>query len=70
MIGIYSGGQGRGWRMKFKEFFKNASVMFKLARKPSREEFLLAVRITLLGVGIIGLIAFIIRFIALAMQSF
>jgi len=52
-----------------REFIKNSTILFKLARKPSRTEFLLALRITLIGVSIIGVIAFIIRFIALAIQG-
>lgn len=55
--------------MGLREFVKNSIVLFKLARKPSKNEFLLALRITLIGVGIIGTIAFIIRFVALAIQG-
>ena len=55
--------------MRFREFFKNSAVMLKLARKPSRKEFFLALKITFLGVAVIGLIAFIIRFAAIALQS-
>jgi len=52
-----------------KEFLKNSIILFKLARKPSKNEFLLALRITLIGVAVIGVIAFIIRFVALAIQG-
>jgi protein translocase SEC61 complex gamma subunit len=52
-----------------KEFIKNSIILFKLARKPSKNEFLLALRITLIGVAAIGVIAFIIRFVALAIQG-
>jgi len=55
--------------MGLRGFFKSSAVMLKLARKPSRKEFFLALKITLLGVAIIGLIAFIIRFAAIAIQS-
>ena len=55
--------------MGFKEFFKSAWVTFKLARKPDRREFLLALRITLIGVAAIGAITFIIRFVAIAIQG-
>ncbi|MEN2974042.1 MAG: protein translocase SEC61 complex subunit gamma [Candidatus Caldarchaeales archaeon] len=55
--------------MGIREFIKDSLTLFKLARKPARNEFLLALRITLLGVGIIGVIAFIIRFVALAIQG-
>ncbi|MCL7383361.1 MAG: protein translocase SEC61 complex subunit gamma [Thaumarchaeota archaeon] len=55
--------------MGLKEFIKNSIILFKLARKPSKDEFLLALRITLIGVAVIGVIAFIIRFVALAIQG-
>ncbi|MCF8884385.1 MAG: protein translocase SEC61 complex subunit gamma [Nitrososphaerota archaeon] len=55
--------------MGIKEFFKNVVNLFKLARKPGKDELLLAIRITLLGVAVIGFIAFLIRFLALAIQG-
>ena len=55
--------------MGLREFFKSAWVTFKLARKPNRREFLLALRITLIGVAAIGVITFIIRFVAIAIQG-
>ena len=55
--------------MGLKDFVKSVITLLKLARKPGRKEFMLALRITLLGVSVIGLIAFIIRFVALALQS-
>lgn len=55
--------------MGLRDFIKDSLNLFRLARKPGREEFLLALRITLLGISIIGFIAFIIRFIALAIQG-
>ncbi|MEM2237483.1 MAG: protein translocase SEC61 complex subunit gamma [Candidatus Caldarchaeum sp.] len=50
-------------------FIKSTVTLFKMARKPSRKEYSVTLRITLLGLGIIGLIAFIIRFLALAFQA-
>ncbi len=55
--------------MGLRDFLKSTVTLFRLARKPTRREFMLALRITLLGVSVIGLIAFIIRFLALALQS-
>ncbi|MCS7126287.1 MAG: protein translocase SEC61 complex subunit gamma [Aigarchaeota archaeon] len=55
--------------MGLREFFKDSATLFKLARKPAKDEFLLALRITLLGIAVIGFIAFIIRFVALAIQG-
>ena len=54
--------------MGVKEFLKTVATLFKLAKKPSREEISISLRITLLGVAVLGLIGFIIRFIALAFQ--
>ena len=52
-----------------RSFFKNTVTLLKLARKPSREELSISIRITLLGIAILGIIGFIIRFIALAFQA-
>lgn len=55
--------------MGLKDFIKSVWTLLKVAKKPGRKEFMLALRITLLGIVTIGLIAFIIRFIALALQT-
>lgn len=55
--------------MGFKEFINSAITTLKLATKPTREEFTKSLKITLLGIIIIGLITFVLRFIALALQS-
>jgi len=55
--------------MGLKEFFKSSAVTLKLTRKPTRHEFMVAIRITLLGVAAIGGITFIVKFIALAIQG-
>ena len=54
--------------MKIKEFLKTTATLLKLARKPGREEISISLRVTLLGIAILGMIGFIIRFIALAFQ--
>lgn len=56
--------------MGLKEFINSTLVTLKLAIKPNREEFMKSLKITLLGIIIIGLITFALRFIALALQSF
>lgn len=55
--------------MGLKEFFKSSSATIKLARKPTKREFLTAIRITLIGVAAIGAITFIIKFLALVIQG-
>lgn len=55
--------------MGLREFIRSSAVTLKLMRKPTRREFMLAVRITLMGVAAIGGITFIVKFIALAIQG-
>ncbi|MCS6769595.1 MAG: protein translocase SEC61 complex subunit gamma [Candidatus Caldarchaeum sp.] len=49
-------------------FIKSSITLFKMAKKPTWKEYSTTLRITLLGLGIIGIIAFIIRFLAIAFQ--
>ncbi|HID05235.1 MAG TPA: protein translocase SEC61 complex subunit gamma [Candidatus Caldiarchaeum subterraneum] len=49
-------------------FLKTTVTLLKLAKKPRREELSISLRITLLGIAILGMIGFIIKFIALAFQ--
>jgi len=44
--------------MKIINFLKNCWRVLKITRKPSKEEFLLAVKITGVGIVAIGLIGF------------
>ncbi|MEM1945710.1 MAG: protein translocase SEC61 complex subunit gamma [Candidatus Caldarchaeum sp.] len=55
--------------MGIRSFLKSTVTLFRMARKPSRKEYSITLRITLLGLAIIGMIAFIIRFLALAFQA-
>ena len=45
---------------KVKDFLKNCRRVLKITKKPSKEEFLTTVKITGLGIIIIGFIGFII----------
>jgi len=56
--------------MGLKEFLKEASVTLRLAAKPTRKEFMLSLKIALIGTGLVGIISYLIRFVALALQSF
>jgi len=49
--------------MDISAFFKNVKRLLKLTKKPGREELLLSIRISVIGIAIIGVIAFIIRLI-------
>ncbi|MDH5702783.1 MAG: protein translocase SEC61 complex subunit gamma [Aigarchaeota archaeon] len=61
---------GNGLKMGLREFLKEASVTLRLAAKPTRKEFMLSLKIALIGIALIGIISYLIRFIALALQSF
>ncbi|MCD6591861.1 MAG: protein translocase SEC61 complex subunit gamma [Thaumarchaeota archaeon] len=55
--------------MGLREFLRSAGATLKLTRKPTRRELMLAIRITLMGVAAIGVITFIVKFLALAIQG-
>jgi len=61
---------GRGFEMGLREFLKEALVTLRLAAKPTRKEFMLSLKIALIGTGLVGIISYLIRFVALALQSF
>ncbi|MDW8084269.1 MAG: protein translocase SEC61 complex subunit gamma [Candidatus Caldarchaeum sp.] len=49
-------------------FIKSAITLLRMAKKPTSREYSITLRITLLGLAIIGVITFLIRFLALAFQ--
>ncbi|MEM1977019.1 MAG: protein translocase SEC61 complex subunit gamma [Nitrososphaerota archaeon] len=55
--------------MGLRGFLRSAATTIKLARKPTREEFTQAMKIVAIGVAAIGLITFVIKFLALAIQG-
>ncbi len=50
-------------RISSSSFYRRALRILKLAKKPDRSEVFLVIKITAAGMIILGLIAFIIRFI-------
>lgn len=50
-------------RMGTSSFYKKALRILRLAKKPDRSEVFLVIKITAAGMAILGLIAFLIRFI-------
>ena len=50
-------------RMGSSSFYKKALRILKLAKKPDRSEVFLVIKITAAGMAILGLIAFLIRFV-------
>jgi protein translocase SEC61 complex gamma subunit len=55
--------------MGIKEFLAQCARTMKLAVKPGREELWLSIKISVLGIGVVGLIGFVIRFIATAITG-
>ena len=47
-------------------FYKRAIRIMKLAKRPDRSEVFLVIKITVAGMAILGLIAYVIRFILAA----
>jgi protein translocase SEC61 complex gamma subunit len=50
-------------RMGSSSFYKKALRILRLAKKPDRSEVFLVIKITAAGMAVLGLIAFLIRFI-------
>jgi protein translocase SEC61 complex gamma subunit len=55
--------------MGIKNWLTQAARTLKLAVKPGREELWLSIKISLLGIGAVGLIGFVIKLVALALGS-
>jgi protein translocase SEC61 complex gamma subunit len=53
--------------MGIKSWIQQAGRTLKLAVKPDREEVWLSVKISLLGIGAVGLIGYVIKLIAVAL---
>jgi protein translocase SEC61 complex gamma subunit len=55
--------------MGIKSWLQQAGRTLKLAVKPGREELWLSIKISLLGIGAVGLIGFVIKLIAFAIPG-
>jgi protein translocase SEC61 complex gamma subunit len=55
--------------MGIKSWLEQAGRTLKLAVKPDREELWLSIKISFLGIGVIGLIGFVIKLIAFAIPG-
>ncbi len=55
--------------MGIKSFLAQCARTLKLAVKPGREELWLSIKISILGIGAIGIIGFAIRYIANALGA-
>ncbi len=52
--------------MGIKSWLQQASRTLKLAVKPGREELWLSIKISLLGIGAVGLIGFVVKLLSYA----
>ncbi|MBN1245846.1 protein translocase SEC61 complex subunit gamma [Candidatus Bathyarchaeota archaeon] len=52
--------------MGVKSFLSQCARTLKLAVKPGRTELWLSIKISLLGIGVIGLVGFVIKLLSLA----
>jgi protein translocase SEC61 complex gamma subunit len=53
--------------MGIKSWLTQAGRTLKLSVKPGREELMLSIKISLIGIGAVGLIGFVIKLLAYAM---
>ena len=55
--------------MGIRDWLSQAARTLKLASKPDREELWLSVKISILGIGAVGLIGFVIKLIAFSIPG-
>lgn len=55
--------------MGLRSFLNSVSRLMKLATKPGRSELLQSLKICLLGIGVIGVIGYIIKLISFVIQG-
>jgi protein translocase SEC61 complex gamma subunit len=53
-----------------RSFLKSATRVLRLANKPGISELWLSIKICLLGIFVVGMLAFLIKFISSLMQGF
>lgn len=54
--------------MGIRSFFSSAGKMLRLAKKPGRDELWLSIKICILGIAVIGVVGFIIKFLSATLQ--
>jgi protein translocase SEC61 complex gamma subunit len=50
--------------LKLSGRFESVGRLIKLIKRPTREDFVISTKITILGIGILGVIGFIIKFMS------
>jgi protein translocase SEC61 complex gamma subunit len=55
--------------MGARDFLRSMASVLKLSRKSDREEFMLYLRLVLLGIAVVGTIGFLIKLVSSALPS-
>jgi protein transport protein SEC61 subunit gamma and related proteins len=55
--------------MGTREFLKSMGSVIRLSKKSDREQFMLYLKLVLLGVAVVGTLGFIIKFISTALPA-
>jgi len=50
--------------LPLRSFFESIGRLLKLVRRPDRDDFTTSTKITLMGIGLLGVIGFIIKFMS------
>jgi len=50
--------------LPLRSFLGSVGRLLKLVKRPSRDDFTVSIKVTLLGIGILGVIGFIIKFMS------
>ncbi len=50
--------------MSLRNFLDSIGRLLKLVRKPTRDDFAASIKITILGLGVLGVIGFLIKFMS------
>ena len=49
--------------MGFRDFLKSSAAIFRLAHKSDKDEFMLYLKLTALGVAVVGAIGFLVKLV-------
>lgn len=55
--------------MSIRSFLSSCKRLLKLVGRPSREEIWLYIRISVIGIGVLGVMGFVVKFIASMLQA-
>jgi protein translocase SEC61 complex gamma subunit len=55
--------------LTLRDFLRSMGSVIKLSRKSDREEFFLYLKLVLLGLGVVGIIGFLVKLISTALPT-